>query len=335
MAKQIKADRVWYNANLATMDVDVSTPYGALYDHAIAIHKDRICWIGPSDQFESAVETDVAQDLQGFWITPGFIDCHTHLIFGGNRCDEFEQRAQGKSYQQIAEAGGGILNTVAATRALSVDELAEAAMIRLQALCNEGVTSIEIKSGYGLSVEEEIKMLQAAKLLARTINVNIRTTLLAAHAVPEEYSGRTDDYVELICSELIPQVAEKKLAQAIDVFCETIGFNLAQTEKLFKAAQQHGLEIKAHCEQLSHQGGATLAARYNALSVDHGEYLRAADLKVLSRNATVVCLLPGAHYFLRQQRTPPIERIRAADIPWRWPAISTPAAPLSLHYLWR
>ncbi|MCW8883706.1 MAG: imidazolonepropionase [Motiliproteus sp.] len=315
MANKIKADRVWYNTNLATMDPEIAAPYGALRYYAIAIHQDRICWIGPSLDFESNVDTNDAQDMQGFWITPGFIDCHTHLIFGGNRCGEFEQRAQGASYEEIAQAGGGILSTVAATRALSVEELAESAMIRLQALCNEGVTSVEIKSGYGLTIADELKMLKAAHQLSQTINVNIRTTLLAAHAVPPEYSGHGDDYVELICSELIPQVAERKLAQAIDVFCESIAFDLAQTERLFKTAQQHGLAIKAHCEQLSHLGGAALAARYGALSVDHGEFLRANDIKTLKKHGTVLCLLPIAHYFLRQCRTPPIDRLRSAGIP--------------------
>ncbi len=315
MSKQrLEVDRVWINANLATLCPEIDAPYGQLMDHAIAITADHISWIGPSAQVSECLNSKETIDVAGFWITPGLIDSHTHLIYGGNRCRDFEQLALGHSYEQIAQQGGGILSTVMATRALSEQQLAEQALVRLQALCGEGITTIEIKSGYGLTVEHELKMLRAAKLLCQSINVHLRTSLLAAHILPPEYIDRADDYLELICKELIPQVAEQDLAQAVDVFCDGIGFNLAQTERVFRAAQDHGLAIKAHVEQLSHIGGASLAARYQAWSVDHCEHLPASDIKALAANDTVVCLLPGAHYFLGQKHKPPIDKLRQAGV---------------------
>ncbi|MEH6628449.1 MAG: imidazolonepropionase [Motiliproteus sp.] len=315
MSKQpIKVDRVWTNANLATLCPEIGTPYGRLEGHAIAVTGNQISWIGPNAEVDSCLRASETVDANGFWITPGLIDSHTHLIYGGNRCKDFEQLALGSSYEQIAQRGGGILSTVMATREMSEQQLAEQALVRLQALCAEGVTCIEIKSGYGLTVEDELKMLRAAKLLCQSINVHLRTSLLAAHIIPPEFKGRSNEYVELICKELIPQVAEQKLAQAVDVFCEDIAFDLPQTEKIFRAAEDHGLAIKAHVEQLSHLGGSALAASYKAWSVDHCEHLHASDIKALAASDTVVCLLPGAQYFLRQKHKPPVAKLRAAGV---------------------
>lgn len=254
-------------------------------------------------------------DCTGKLVTPGLIDAHTHLIFEGNRANEFEMRLQGVPYQTIAAQGGGILSTVNATRKASICQLVETALPRLDGLLQSGVTSVEVKSGYGLTLEDEIKMLKAAKELEQHRRIKITTTLLAAHALPPEYKDRPDDYIEHICQEIIPLVAEQELATSVDVFCESIGFNLEQTEKVFRCAIEHGLKIKGHTEQLSNLGGTALTARYNGLSADHIEYLDEQGVEALTKSGTVAMLLPGAFYFLRETQKPPIELLRQHKVP--------------------
>lgn len=254
-------------------------------------------------------------DCTGKLVTPGLIDAHTHLIFEGNRANEFEMRLQGVPYQTIAAQGGGILSTVNATRKASICQLVETALPRLDGLLQSGVTSVEVKSGYGLTMEDEIKMLKAAKELEQHRRVKITTTLLAAHALPPEYKDRPDDYIEHICQDIIPLVAEQELATSVDVFCESIGFNLEQTEKVFRCAIDHGLKVKGHTEQLSNLGGTALTARYNGLSADHIEYLDEQGVEALAQSDTVAMLLPGAFYFLRETQKPPIELLRKHKVP--------------------
>ncbi|WP_114785831.1 imidazolonepropionase [Vibrio tetraodonis] len=257
-------------------------------------------------------------------VTPGFIDCHTHLVYAGNRANEFEMRLNGVPYSDIAKKGGGILSTVKATRNATQEELVEYALPRLDGLIRSGVTTVEVKSGYGLTLIDEIKMLRAAKTLQNHRKINIVTTLLAAHAVPPEYQGKADDYIQLICQEIIPLVAEEKLASCVDVFCESIGFNLEQTEKVFIAAKQYGLDVKGHTEQLSNLGGTALTAQYKGLSADHIEYLDEEGVEILANSDTVATLLPGAFYFLRETQLPPISLLRQHKIPM---AIATDVNP--------
>ncbi|NVD06549.1 imidazolonepropionase [Vibrio sp. JPW-9-11-11] len=263
-------------------------------------------------------------DCQGKLVTPGFIDCHTHLIFAGSRADEFEQRLNGVPYQEIAKQGGGILSTVRATRDASEEQLTELALPRLDGLLRTGVTSVEVKSGYGLTLDDEVKMLRAAKALEAHRKIRVTTTLLAAHALPPEFTGRADDYINYICAEIIPLVAEENLATSVDVFCESIGFNLAQTERVFQSAKQHGLQIKGHTEQLSNLGGSALTARYAGLSADHVEYLDSVGVQALAHADTVATLLPGAFYFLKETQRPPIELLRQNKVPM---AIATDLNP--------
>ncbi|CAH1582408.1 imidazolonepropionase [Vibrio rotiferianus] len=263
-------------------------------------------------------------DLQSKLLLPGLIDCHTHLVYAGNRANEFEMRLNGVPYEEIAKQGGGILSTVRATREASEEQLIELALPRLDGLLASGVTSIEVKSGYGLTLQDEIKMLRAAKALEQERKVKITTTLLAAHALPPEFKDRADDYIQHICDYIIPLVAEEKLATSVDVFCESIGFNLAQTERVFEAAKKHGLHVKGHTEQLSDLGGTTLTAKYNGLSADHIEYLDEIGVRALANSSTVATLLPGAFYFLRETQLPPIELLRAHKVPM---AIATDINP--------
>jgi imidazolonepropionase len=283
---------------------------------------DRICH---QSEFNMSLEDfDTILDCQGKLITPGFIDSHTHLIFAGSRSQEFEQRLLGASYQSIILNGGGIHSTVQATRLASEEHLIELALPRLDSLIRSGCTTVEIKSGYGLSFEHEIKMLRAAKALESHRKINVHTTLLAAHTVPKEYQQRPDDYVDWICQDMIPYCAEHQLADSVDVFCESIGFNLKQSERVFQSAVKHGLSIKGHTEQLSNMGGSALAARYGALSVDHIEYLDLPGVEALSKANTVATLLPGAFYFLKETRKPPIELLRRHNVPM---AIATDVNP--------
>lgn len=263
-------------------------------------------------------------DLQSKLLLPGLIDCHTHLVYAGNRANEFEMRLNGVPYEEIAKQGGGILSTVHATRAASEEQLIELALPRLDGLLASGVTSIEVKSGYGLTLGDEIKMLRAAKALEQERKVKITTTLLAAHALPPEFKDRADDYIQYICEDIIPLVAEEKLATSVDVFCESIGFNLAQTERVFEAAKKHGLHVKGHTEQLSDLGGTALTAQYNGLSADHIEYLDEIGVRALANSSTVATLLPGAFYFLRETQLPPIDLLRTHKVPM---AIATDINP--------
>ncbi|MHA2709993.1 imidazolonepropionase [Vibrio owensii] len=270
------------------------------------------------DHYEQSI------DLQSKLLLPGLIDCHTHLVYAGNRANEFEMRLNGVPYEEIAKQGGGILSTVRATREASEEQLIELALPHLDGLLASGVTSIEVKSGYGLTLQDEIKILRAAKALEQERKVKITTTLLAAHALPPEFKDRADDYIQHICDDIIPLVAEEKLATSVDVFCESIGFNLAQTERVFEAAKKHGLHVKGHTEQLSNLGGTTLTAKYNGLSADHIEYLDEIGVRALANSSTVATLLPGAFYFLRETQLPPIELLRAHKVPM---AIATDINP--------
>ncbi|MFT7005989.1 MAG: imidazolonepropionase [Colwellia sp.] len=301
---------LWLNINLATM-TEVARGYGEITCAALVIGDGKIVWLGKEADLpeyeKSAVEII---DGQGKWLTPGLIDCHTHLVYGGNRANEFEMRLQGKSYQEIAQAGGGIISTVKATRAATEAALLASALPRLTALHQEGVTTVEIKSGYGLDLENEMKMLNVAGELAKKLPVTIKRTFLGAHALPIEFKDNADGYIELVCHEMIPVIAKEQLADSVDVFCENIGFTLAQTERVFTAAQQHQLAIKVHAEQLSDLGGTELAAKYHALSSEHVEFLSERGVKAMSAANMTAVLLPGAFYFLRETQLPPIELLR-------------------------
>ena len=302
-----------------------STSYGEITQAALAISDGKIAWLGKVADLPAYNENDVnVIDGQGKWLTPGLIDCHTHLVYGGNRANEFEMRLQGKSYQEIAEAGGGIVSTVKATRAASEAELLATALPRLSALHQQGVTTVEIKSGYGLDVENEVKMLNVAGKLAQELPVTIKRTFLGAHALPVEYKDDADGYIDLVCNEMMPLVAEQQLADTVDVFCENIGFNLKQTERVFNAAKEHGLAIKVHAEQLSDLGGTELAAKYDALSSDHVEFLSEVGIKAMSDANMTAVLLPGAFYFLRETQLPPIDLLRKHGVAM---AIATDANP--------
>ncbi len=297
--------RLWLNAHAATMR---GGRYSIIEDAALLVEGGRIAWIGP--RHEAPVGADETVDLGGAWITPGLIDCHTHTVFGGDRSGEFEMRLQGASYAEIAAAGGGIASTVRATREASEDELLASAERRLRNLLRDGVTTVEIKSGYGLDLASERKMLRVARRLGERLPLTVRTTCLAAHALPPEYAGRADDYVEHICTELLPALAAEGLVDAVDAFCEYLAFSPAQVERVFQAATALGLPVKLHAEQLSSLGGSSLAARYRALSADHLEYMTEDDVRAMAEAGTVAVLLPGAFYLLRETRLPPIELLR-------------------------
>lgn len=280
--------------------------------------------VAQSESVLNPSQYDQTIDLNGKLLMPGFIDCHTHLVYAGNRSNEFEMRLNGVPYEEIAQQGGGILSTVHATRKATQEELIELALPRLDGLLTSGVTSVEVKSGYGLTLHDEIKMLRAAKALEKERKVKITTTLLAAHAIPPEYKDRADDYITHICDDIIPLVAQENLATSVDVFCESIGFNLVQTERVFQSAKQHGLNVKGHTEQLSNLGGTALTAQYHGLSADHIEYLDETGVLALKNSSTVATLLPGAFYYLRETQLPPIESLRKHNIPM---AIATDINP--------
>ena len=302
-------DAVWLNANLATMLP--GAPYGAIRDGAVAVEGDRISWIGSRKEWKDRARDE--HDARGAWITPGLVDCHTHLVHAGNRAREFELRLQGATYEEIAKAGGGIASTVRSTRAASEDELFLVAKGRLAQWIDEGTAVIEIKSGYGLDRDTELKMLRVARRLGKAIAV--KTTFLGAHAVPGEYQGRADDYVEFVCEEVLPAALEEKLVDAVDVFCERIAFDVRQTTRVLEKAKALGLPVKLHADQLSDSGGAALAARHGALSADHLEYSNEEGIRALQQAGTVAVLLPGAFYFLRETRLPPIEALRRNRVP--------------------
>ncbi|MDA3902187.1 MAG: imidazolonepropionase [Desulfuromusa sp.] len=308
-------EKIWINAQLATMDPQVEALYGLLRNHSIGVKNGQITIISPMQDINIDECHGEIIDADGSILTPGLIDSHTHLIYGGQRSGEFTQRLNGTSYAEISRAGGGILATVAATRSLTEGGLIQQARPRLEALLNEGVTTVEIKSGYGLTLTDELKMLRAAKKLAADYPFRLRSTLLAAHAIPPEFHNSADAYIELICKEMIPLVAAEGLADAVDIFCEKIAFSSSQSEKIFVAAENAGLGIKVHAEQLSNSHGAEIAASYSAWSVDHLEYLDEAGIKALKKSGTIATLLPGAFYFLGETKKPPVELLRQYQVP--------------------
>lgn len=304
-------DLVLSNVRLATMQPG-ERPYGEIAADAIAFEDGRIAWIGEAREAPRGTHRI---DGEGRWLTPGLIDCHTHLVHAGERAREFEMRLAGTSYEDIARAGGGINATVAATRAASEDELVAQSLPRLRRLVEDGATVVEIKSGYGLDIDNELKMLRAARRLGERMPVTVRTTLLALHAVPPEYAGRGDAFVDFACEHLVPAVARAGLADAVDAYCDRIGFSIAQVERVLRAARSFGLPLKLHAEQLSNQGGAQLAARYGALSADHLEHLDEEGVVALARAGTVAVLLPGAFFHLRETRPPPVALLRRHGVP--------------------
>ncbi|HEJ1056786.1 TPA: imidazolonepropionase [Pseudomonas putida] len=297
---------LWQHCHVATM---ADGRYSAIEDAAIVTSAGLIEWIGPRAEL-APVEADRTVDLGGAWVTPGLIDCHTHAVFGGNRSGEFEQRLQGVSYAEIAAQGGGIASTVRATRAASEDELFASARQRVQALMRDGVTTLEVKSGYGLDLANERKMLRVARRLANELPLTVRATCLAAHALPPEYAGRADDYIAHICDQMLPALAGEGLVDAVDAFCEHLAFSPAQVERLFIKARELGLPVKLHAEQLSSLHGSSLAARYQALSADHLEFMTEEDAVAMANAGTVAVLLPGAFYFLRETQLPPMDALR-------------------------
>jgi imidazolonepropionase len=300
-------DFVFLNAKLATMN---GPSYGAVVDAALAVTGNRISWVGPRSEWHAQAREE--HDARGGWITPGLIDCHTHLVYAGNRAHEFEQRLKGATYEEIARAGGGILSTVKATRAASEEELLRLAQRRLSRWEAEGATVIEVKSGYGLDCDTELKMLRAARQLS---GLTVKTTFLGAHALPEEYKGRADAYIDFVCSDVLPEAKKQGLVDAVDAFCERIAFTPEQTRRVFEKAKALGLPVKLHADQLSDLGGAALAARHGALSADHIEFSNEAGIAVMARAGTVAVLLPGAFYFLREKQLPPIGALRRHGVP--------------------
>ena len=313
-------DVLFVDAHVATMRAG----YGAIRDAAVAVHDGRIAWVGPRRDLPADAHARTTLSCAGDWLLPGLVDCHTHLVYAGNRANEFERRLNGATYADIAREGGGIASTVRATRAASEDDLARQSMPRLASLASEGVTTVEIKSGYGLDTASEAKQLRVARRLGVETGVDVRTTLLAAHALPPEYAGRADDYIDYVCRDTIPALARDGLADAVDAFCETVGFTRAQTQQVFEAARAHGLPVKVHADQLTDMDSARLAAEYDALSADHLEYTSDAGIAAMAAAGTVAVLLPGAFYALRETKVPPIDALRAAGVPI---AISTDCNP--------
>ena len=319
-----KCNSLWLGGHLATLQDGES--YGIIEDGALAVTDGIITWVGRSSDLPEDAEKKAGTIIRinSGWITPGLIDCHTHLVYAGSRAHEFELRLGGATYEEIAKAGGGIMNTVNAVRAASEDALYEQSVRRLKAMMAEGVTTVEIKSGYGLNAESELKMLRVIQRLGRHFPVTVVPTFLGAHALPPEYHGRADEYIRLVAEEMLPAVAEEGLAVAVDAFCERIGFSAAQVEQVFTAAAAYGLQVKLHAEQFSDQKGTLMAARCKALSVDHLEYLQADGVAALSGRSTVAVLLPGAFYFLKETQKPPVAQLRNAGVPM---AVATDCNP--------
>jgi imidazolonepropionase len=316
-------DRLLVDCNLATMDPGVPGAFGAIENGAVGIQDGRIVRVGRRTEL-AGYQAKRVEPLHGAWLTPGLVDCHTHLVFGGNRAGEFEQRLEGASYEEIARAGGGIASTVKATRAATLDEQVEASRPRLRALMQGGVTTVEIKSGYGLDIDTELKMLRAARALGESETVRVEATLLALHALPPEFAARRDEYVALATASILPAAADQGLATAVDAFCEHIGFTPDEVRALFEAAEEHGLKIKLHAEQLSNLHGARLAADYGALSADHLEYADEEGVAAMARAQMVAVLLPGAFYALKEERKPPVELLRRYGVPM---AVATDCNP--------
>lgn len=316
--------QLWTNCRVATLAADASAPYGLVEDAALAVEDGRIAWVGPRSALPPALRSGaIEHDAQGTLVTPGLVDCHTHLVYGGDRAGEFEARLNGATYEEIARAGGGIVSTVKATREASEDELLRQSQRRLRALLSEGVTTVEIKSGYGLSLEAEAKCLRVARRLGEAEHVAVRTTFLGAHALPPEFKERADDYIAEVC-RMLPLLHGQGLVDAVDAFCETIAFSPAQTRRVFEAAGALGLPVKLHAEQLSDSAGAELAASFGALSCDHLEWLSEPGARAMAQAGSVAVLLPGAFYFLRETRLPPVALLRQHRVPI---AISTDCNP--------
>ena len=316
-------DALWTNGKVATLR---GGRYGALIPGAVAAQGGKIAWVGATGDLPGRPDALAREvhDVRGCWITPGLIDCHTHLVYAGTRAHEFELRLQGVTYEEIARGGGGLVATVSATREASEAELVDTASRRLEHLLDEGVTTIEIKSGYGLRTDAELKQLRVARLLGAAAPVAVRTTFLGAHTVPPEYTGRADEYVDLVCEEMLPAVAAAGLADAVDAFCEGIGISPEQTSRVFERTRALGLPVKLHADQLSDLGGAALAARFGALSADHLEHTGEAGVRAMAGAGTVAVLLPGAFYFLRETKLPPIQALRDHRVPI---AVSTDCNP--------
>lgn len=324
MSPTSSATGVWRNLRLVPELAVPDVPLAADDWAAVVVDGGMLRWVGPQSAVPAAYAALAQFDGGGALATPGLVDCHTHLVYGGQRANEFAMRLAGASYEEVAKAGGGIVSSVNATRAANEEELFAVALPRLQSLLDEGVCAIEIKSGYGLALEHERKQLRVARRLGEALGVTVRTTFLGAHALPPEFAGRSQDYIDLICNEMLPALAAEGLVDAVDVFCERIAFTLAETEQVFRAAQQLGIPVKLHAEQISDMGGSALAARYGALSCDHIEHLSQAGIDAMQAAGTVAVLLPGAYYTLRDTQVPPIAALRAAGVPM---AVSTDHNP--------
>ncbi|WP_300556812.1 imidazolonepropionase [Maricaulis sp.] len=318
----MRLDKLLINAKLATMVSEESGKLHEVHDGALGIAGDRIAYVGPRS--EAPVDVSETVDLEGRWVTPALVDCHTHIVFAGDRSDEYARRLQGESYEDIARSGGGIARTVSETRRADAAELAAAALTRLDPLAREGVGTVEIKSGYGLEFESELAMLKAARACGRASGLRVVTTLLAAHAVPAEYAGRSDAYIDEVCLPLIREAAREGLADAVDAYCETIAFSAEQTRRVFEAAREAGLPVKLHADQFSDCGGAALAAGFDALSADHLEYTSKEGVAAMAKAGSVAVLLPGAFYTLRETQLPPIAVLRAKGVCM---AVATDANP--------
>jgi imidazolonepropionase len=303
--------QLWRHCHAVTL---AGGKYAIVHDAAVIIDAGRIAWIGPEAKLPNDMAVDEERDLGGRWLTPGLIDCHTHLVFGGDRSNEFEQRLEGVSYSDIARQGGGIVSSVRATRAASFDELLASAEARAQVLLREGVTTLEVKSGYGLDLDSERKMLQVARALGERLPVEVLTTCLAAHALPPEYRERSDDYIDLVCETILPALAQEGLVDAVDGFCEGLAFSVEQMRRVFEAASELGLPVKLHAEQLSRLGGCQLAAEFGALSADHVEYADDSDARAMAQSGTAAVLLPGAFLTLRETQLPPITAFREQSV---------------------
>lgn len=306
-------DLLLTNARIATMQ-ESDVAYGVIEHGALGIADGKIAWVGPESELPSGINGRTLS-LQNRWLTPALIDCHTHVVFGGNRAEEFEQRLMGVSYEEIAKAGGGILSTVNETRSASSDELANSAVVRLNSLAREGVATVEIKSGYGLDVENELKMLRVARSLAGSSGISTSTSFLGAHTVPAEFTGKADQYIEMLCEEALPRAVDEGLVDAVDAYCEGIAFSTDQIARLFETAQSLNLPVKLHADQLSDSGGAELAASFHALSADHLEYTSKEGVTALAAAGSVAVLLPGAFLTLGQAQLPPVDRLREEQVP--------------------
>jgi len=309
-------DRLWVGGNLATLDPDLEA-YGEIRDGALASRGGRIVWVGPQAELPGPPR-DLAREvvrLNGEWVTPGLVDCHTHLVFGGNRSGEFEARLQGVSYEEIARAGGGIRTTLKATREATEESLLRSAVPRFLTLHAEGVTTLEIKSGYGQEPESELRMLRVARRLGESPSVDVQTTLLAAHVLPQEYEGRRDEFLEMVREEMIPRAVTEELADAVDAFCEDIAFSVEECREVLRVGRDAGLGVRLHADQLTDGGGAALAAELGALTADHLEHTSPAGVRAMAKAGTVAVLLPGAYYFIRETHPPPVAAFREAGVP--------------------